>query len=61
MIKEETSKHPPTPEFDILREKEENLQALLQVSPVGVSILGEDRIPIYTNPALENLLGIPDE
>jgi len=61
MIKEETSKHPPTPEFDILRENEEKLQALLQVLPVGVSILGEDRKPIYTNPALEKLLGIPDE
>ena len=61
MIKEETSKHPPTPEFDILRENEEKLQALLQVLPVGVSILGEDRKPIYTNPALEKVLGIPDE
>jgi diguanylate cyclase (GGDEF)-like protein/PAS domain S-box-containing protein len=45
-------------EMDTLRENEENLQALLQVLPVGVSILGKDRKPIYTNPALEKVLGL---
>lgn len=44
--------------MDTLRENEERLQALLQVLPVGVSILGKDRKPIYTNPALEKVLGL---
>jgi len=61
MTKEESSRHPPIQEIDTLRENEEKLQALLQVLPVGVSILGEDRKPIYTNPALEKVLGLPDE
>jgi diguanylate cyclase (GGDEF)-like protein/PAS domain S-box-containing protein len=47
-----------TQEMDILRKNEENLQALLQILPVGVSILGKDRKPIYTNPALEKVLGL---
>ena len=61
MIKEETSRHFPNQEFDTIRENEENLRAVLRVLPVGVSILGEDRKPIYTNPALEKVLGIPNE
>jgi len=32
-----------------------------QTLPIGISILGEDRKPIYTNPALERILGIPEE
>jgi diguanylate cyclase (GGDEF)-like protein/PAS domain S-box-containing protein len=58
------SKSSPAPqqsnlEIDILRESEERLQALMQALPVGVSILGKDRKPIYTNPALEKILGLP--
>lgn len=58
------SKSSPSPqqsnlEIDILRESEERLQALMQALPVGVSILGKDRKPIYTNPALEKILGLP--
>ena len=47
-------------EFDSIRESEKKLQALLQMLPVGVSILGVDRKPIFTNPALERILGIPE-
>jgi len=61
MAKENASDQHLAQELDTLRGKEEKLQALLQVLPVGVSILGEDRKPIYTNPALERVLGIPDE
>lgn len=49
-----------TQQINALREREENLQALLQVLPVGVSILGSDRKPIYTNPALEKVLGLSE-
>lgn len=48
-------------EIALLRESEENLLALLQALPVGVSILGKDRKPIYTNQALEKILGIPED
>ena len=61
MKKEDTSTQPLAQEIDTLRENEEKLQALLQVLPVGVSILGDDRKPIYTNPALTMVLGISDE
>lgn len=61
MAKEKTSDRHLSKEIDTLRESEEKLQALLQVLPVGVSILGTDRKPIYTNPALEGILGIPEE
>jgi diguanylate cyclase (GGDEF)-like protein/PAS domain S-box-containing protein len=44
--------------LDKLRENEENLLALLHVLPVGVSILGENRKPVYTNIALEKILGL---
>jgi len=47
-------------EIAVLRENEERLQAMMQVMPVGVSILGEDRKPLYTNPALEKVLGISE-
>ncbi|HSA99411.1 MAG TPA: hypothetical protein VLE49_02090, partial [Anaerolineales bacterium] len=40
-------------EIDVLRENEEKLQAIMHSLPVGVSILGSDRKPIYTNPTLE--------
>jgi hypothetical protein len=40
MKKEDTSTQPLAQEIDTLRENEEKLQALLQVLPVGVSILG---------------------
>ena len=57
-------KRTPTPqlaqEIAVLRESEEKLKALLQALPVGVSILGEDRKPIYTNQALEKVLGFPE-
>ena len=57
-------KRTPTPqlaqEIAVLRESEEKLKALLQSLPVGVSILGEDRKPIYTNQALEKVLGFPE-
>ena len=61
MKKEHTSTQQLAQEIDILRENEEKLQALLQVLPVGVSILGKDRKPIYTNPALAKVLGISEE
>ena len=47
-------------EINILRESEENLQALMHTLPVGVSVLGENRRPIYTNPALEKILGLSE-
>jgi diguanylate cyclase (GGDEF)-like protein/PAS domain S-box-containing protein len=61
MAKKQSPQQRLAQEVDALRENEEKLQALLQVLPVGVSILGEDRKPIYTNPTLEKVLGIPDE
>jgi len=58
MTRKTISSQKTTSEIDVLRENEEKLQALLQVLPVGVSILGEDRKPLYTNPSLEKVLGI---
>jgi len=43
-------------ELNNLRANEENLLALLDVLPVGVSILGENKKPVYTNAALEKIL-----
>ncbi|MBN1453365.1 MAG: diguanylate cyclase [Anaerolineales bacterium] len=60
MAKRSTSPQQLTKEMDVLRENEEKLQALMRVLPVGVSILGEDRKPIYTNPALEKVLGLSE-
>ncbi|MGB7875442.1 MAG: diguanylate cyclase [Anaerolineales bacterium] len=60
MVKRESSDQHFKQEIETLRENEEKLQALLQVLPVGVSILGGDRKPIYVNPALEKILGIPE-
>ncbi len=45
-------------EIVILRENEEELLALLDVLPVGISVLGENRRPAYTNAALEKILGL---
>jgi diguanylate cyclase (GGDEF)-like protein/PAS domain S-box-containing protein len=58
MAKEKLSDQHLAQEIDTLRGKEEKLQALLRVLPVGVSILGEDRRPIYTNSALGEILGL---
>jgi len=46
MAKEESSDRRLVQEFDTMRESEEKLQALLQVLPVGVSVLGKDGKPI---------------
>jgi diguanylate cyclase (GGDEF)-like protein/PAS domain S-box-containing protein len=61
MAKENTSKQQLVRKIDALRESEEKLRALLQALPIGVSILGKDRIPIYANPALEQVLGLSDD
>jgi diguanylate cyclase (GGDEF)-like protein/PAS domain S-box-containing protein len=61
MAKEKSSGQHSSQDIDLFRENEEKLQALLHVLPVGVSILGEDRKPIYTNPTLEKVLGISEE
>jgi len=45
----------------VLKEDEEKLQALMHTLPVGISILGGDRKPIYTNPALGKILGVSDD
>jgi diguanylate cyclase (GGDEF)-like protein/PAS domain S-box-containing protein len=60
VTKEKPSDQNLAHKFDVVRESEEKLQALLHVLPVGVSILGEDRKPIYTNPTLETMLGISE-
>jgi len=56
-----TEKETPPQNIDALYESDENFQVLLQTLPVGVSILGEDRLPIFTNPALERILGLSDD
>jgi diguanylate cyclase (GGDEF)-like protein/PAS domain S-box-containing protein len=61
MAKEGKSKQQLVQKIDALRESEEKLQALLQALPIGVSILGKDRIPIYANPALGQVLGLSDD
>ena len=61
MAKEGTSKQQLVQKIDALRESEEKLQALLHALPIGVSILGKDRLPIYTNPALGKVLGLSDD
>jgi diguanylate cyclase (GGDEF)-like protein/PAS domain S-box-containing protein len=61
MAKEGTSKQQLVQKIDALRESEEKLQALLHALPIGVSILGRDRLPIYTNPALGKVLGLSDD
>jgi diguanylate cyclase (GGDEF)-like protein/PAS domain S-box-containing protein len=58
MTNEKSSGSRLVQEIDTLRENEGKLQALLQVLPVGVSILGEDQKPIYTNSALGEILGL---
>ena len=37
---------------------EDRLKALLHLLPIGISILNHERKPIYTNPALEAILGL---
>ena len=61
MAKEGTSKQQLVQKIGALRESEEKLQALLQTLPIGVAILGKDRIPIYANPALGQVLGLSDD
>lgn len=61
MAKEGTSKQQLVQKIDALRESEEKLQSLLQALPIGVSILGKDRIPIYANPALGQVLELSDD
>jgi len=48
----------PANELDTLRESEEKLQSLLRVLPVGVSVLGENKKPLFVNPTLEKVLGL---
>lgn len=57
----ETTLQRTTRELNLARLSEEKLRALLKMLPVGVSILGEDRKPIFTNLALENILGISEK
>ena len=61
MAKKHTSTQQLAKEIAVLRESEENLYALLQTLPVGVSILGKNRKPVFTNLALEKILEIPDD
>lgn len=61
MDKEGISSQQTRQEFDTIQESEEGLRTLLQVLPVGVSILGEDRKPIYTNSSLEKILDLTQE
>jgi diguanylate cyclase (GGDEF)-like protein/PAS domain S-box-containing protein len=61
MAKEKSSDQHLAREIDTLRGREKKLQALLQVLPVGVSILGEDLKPIYTNSALGEILGFSED
>ncbi len=61
MAKEETSKRQLVQQIDALRESEEKLQAFLQALPVGVSILGKDGKPLYTNSTLGKVLGLSED
>jgi len=47
-------------EFEVLRLNEEKLKALLHLLPIGISILNSERKPIYTNPALDEILGLSE-
>jgi diguanylate cyclase (GGDEF)-like protein/PAS domain S-box-containing protein len=58
MAKEKSSDRRLSREIDTVRGSKEKLQALLQVLPVGVSILGEDRKPVYANSTLGKILGL---
>jgi len=44
-----------------LRERENKLSTILNLLPVGISILDQDQKIVYENPALENILGITME
>lgn len=44
-----------------LRERENKLSTILNLLPVGISILDQDQKIVYENPALENMLGITME
>lgn len=44
-----------------LRERENKLSTILNLLPVGISILDQDQKIVYQNPALENILGITKE
>jgi PAS domain S-box-containing protein len=44
-----------------LRERENKLSTILNLLPVGISILDENQKVVYGNPALENILGITKE
>ena len=44
-----------------LRERENKLSAILNLLPVGISILDENQKVVYENPALENILEITKE
>ncbi len=43
---------------EALRERENKLSTILNLLPVGISILDQDKKIVYENPALENILGI---
>jgi diguanylate cyclase (GGDEF)-like protein/PAS domain S-box-containing protein len=61
MAKEKSSDRRLSREIDTIQGSKEKLQALLQVLPVGVSILGEDQKPVYINSALGKILGLSEE
>ena len=61
MTKKESSDQRLSQEIDTIRESEEKLRALLQVLPVGVSVLGKEGNPIYTNAALREILGLSED
>jgi PAS domain S-box-containing protein len=46
---------------EILREREEKLKNLLDILPVGVSILDGDRQVVFSNPAVRQILHISEE
>lgn len=46
---------------ETLRERENKLSTILNLLPVGISILDQEQKIVYENPALENILGITVE
>lgn len=61
MPEKESSRQFSAQEIDTLRESEEKLLTLLPVLRVGVSVLGKDKKPIYSNSALRKILGLSDD
>lgn len=50
-----------SPNKEKLQHKEDDIKSLLHTLPVGVSILGEDRTPLYTNATLKMILKLSQE